>query len=118
MGLDMYLFKEQNEIGYWRKANAIHNWFVQNVQNGIDECQKSKVTVEQLKNFLATVETAIEAYSNGDFVILESILPTTSGFFFGSTNYDEYYLEDLKQTKEILENAIDIGGEFFYQSSW
>ena len=22
------------EAAYWRKANAIHNWFVQNVQNG------------------------------------------------------------------------------------
>jgi len=28
------------EVGYWRKANQIHNWFVENVQNGIDECQE------------------------------------------------------------------------------
>ena len=27
-------------IGYWRKANQIHNWFVENVQGGEDDCKK------------------------------------------------------------------------------
>lgn len=26
-------------VGYWRKANAIHGWFVKHVQGGKDECQ-------------------------------------------------------------------------------
>ena len=26
------------EVGYWRKANAIHKWFVDHVQNGQDDC--------------------------------------------------------------------------------
>lgn len=25
------------EVAYWRKANHIHNWFVQNIQDGIDD---------------------------------------------------------------------------------
>ena len=25
-------------VGYWRKANAIHNWFVENVQKYDDDC--------------------------------------------------------------------------------
>ena len=36
------------EVMYWRKANAIHGWFVDNCQNGIDECQMSIVTRAQL----------------------------------------------------------------------
>jgi len=24
----------EEEVGYWRKANAIHSWFVKNIQNG------------------------------------------------------------------------------------
>ena len=50
MGLDMMLIHgtEGNEIGYWRKANAIHKWFVDNVQNGVDDCGEYKVTKEQL----------------------------------------------------------------------
>ena len=26
------------EVMYWRKANYIHNWFVENIQNGSDDC--------------------------------------------------------------------------------
>jgi hypothetical protein len=29
----------ETTVAYWRKANAIHSWFVQNVQDGVDECQ-------------------------------------------------------------------------------
>jgi len=48
-------------------------------------------------------------------------LPTTSGFFFGSTEYDEWYFQDLQSTVEIIDNALSkIGDEwtFSYQSSW
>jgi hypothetical protein len=27
-------------VGYWRKANAIHGWFINNVADGVDECQE------------------------------------------------------------------------------
>ena len=37
------------EVGYWRKANAIHNWFVQKCQEGVDECQKTWVSADNLK---------------------------------------------------------------------
>ena len=39
-------------VAYWRKANAIHKWFVDNVQNGTDDCGKYRVTVEQLKQLV------------------------------------------------------------------
>ena len=26
------------DVGYWRKANAIHDWFVKNIQDGKDNC--------------------------------------------------------------------------------
>jgi hypothetical protein len=28
------------EVACWRKANAIHQWFVGNVQRGKDDCQE------------------------------------------------------------------------------
>lgn len=34
------------EIGYWRKANHIHNWFIKNVQNGKDDCSVYEVSRE------------------------------------------------------------------------
>jgi cysteine desulfurase len=33
---------------YWRKANQIHAWFVQNVQEGVDECERHWVPREKL----------------------------------------------------------------------
>ena len=36
-------------VAYWRKANAIHQWFVQHVQNGQDDCNEYHVTREQLQ---------------------------------------------------------------------
>ncbi len=59
MGLDMYLMNVRNEekikaenfieVGYWRKANQIHNWFVKNVQGGVDDCGYYGVTKEKLE---------------------------------------------------------------------
>lgn len=102
------------EIGYWRKANAIHNWFVENVQDGVDECQDSLVPREKLVELLNLVNEVLADRSKA-----RKLLPTRSGFFFGSLEYDEYYFEDLELTKEIIEKALeDHEGDFYYQSSW
>jgi hypothetical protein len=37
------------EAMYWRKANAIHNWFVENVQDGNDDCGRYYVCTDQLQ---------------------------------------------------------------------
>ncbi|MGD9157251.1 MAG: hypothetical protein PVG39_02495 [Desulfobacteraceae bacterium] len=43
----VFLITEQ--IGYWRKANHIHQWFVNNVQDGKDDCKRYYVPVDELK---------------------------------------------------------------------
>ena len=49
----------------------------------------------------------------------EQLLPSTSGFFFGNTEYDEWYYNDIQNTIEILEKAVeDKDGEYYYSSSW
>ena len=40
------------EVGYWRKANHIHKWFVNNVQDGKDDCGEYYVSEEDLKKLL------------------------------------------------------------------
>lgn len=40
------------EVGYWRKANQVHAWFVDNVQNGVDDCDSYVVTAEKLEELL------------------------------------------------------------------
>ena len=50
------------------------------------------------------------------------LLPTTSGFFFGSTDYDEYYVNDIKETIDIVTKVLettDFEKEMvYYVSSW
>lgn len=108
------IYIEEN-VGYWRKANAIHSWFVENVQDGVDNCGSYYVSHDKLKELLDTVNEVLE-----NFHLAENILPTTHGFFFGTTEYDNWYLQDLQNTKEILEEILkeQDGAKFYYQSNW
>jgi hypothetical protein len=102
-------------VGYWRKVNSVHNWFVKNVQGGVDECQESYVTREQLEELFSTVALAIKSKNS-------SLLPPAAGFFFGSIDIDEWYWSDLEYTrdllKKILSNKSLEGFDFVYQASW
>lgn len=149
MGLDMYLYIKGNDdemIGYWRKANQIHRWFVENCGGGVDECQPIPVSREDLNSLLSTTQSVLDnvklvdgKVSNGyildengqreviedgkvieDPLLAHTLLPTTSGFFFGSTGYNEWYVEDLKDTVQILQDALSKYPEesFVYQASW
>lgn len=116
-------------VAKWRKANAIHNWFVQNVQDGEDDCDSYPVSVAQLqklidlcKEVLTKVETVDGELHERDVEdVASSLLPTVSGFFFGSTDYDEDYTADLQSTVEQLEPLLsgcqgDV--DFYYCASW
>lgn len=110
--------KIRAEVGYWRKANAIHNWFVKNIQDGVDDCGDYYVDKEKLEELLELVEKVLSSRNKKD--VAESVLPPVAGFFFGSTDVDEYYYEDMEQTKEILIRAINLPPtlELYYHSSW
>jgi hypothetical protein len=50
--------------------------------------------------------------------VARELLPTGSGFFFGGTDYDEYYYNDLVETQKMLEELLlEEDGEFYYRSS-
>jgi hypothetical protein len=104
------------EVGYWRKANQIHNWFVNNVQDGEDECKPHYVDREKLIELRQLCEDVLNDHSKAP-----DLLPASSGFFFGTTEYDEYYFEDLKATVLIIDEALKPENnelDFEYQSSW
>jgi hypothetical protein len=102
------------EAGYWRKANQIHKWFVENVQNGVDNCGEYYVDSSDLRKLLELCKQ-VEV----DNSLAESLLPSASGFFFGGTEYDEWYFNDISNTIQILEEALeDERGDYYYSSSW
>lgn len=103
------------KVGYWRKSNQIHTFFVDNCQGGEDDCRESYVDRDKLVELLDLCKQVLVDHSKA-----EDLLPTQSGFFFGNTEYNEYYYSDLSDTVEILENALKMGDDwsFYYQSSW
>ena len=117
MGLDMMLVHDGDQIVSWRKANAIHKWFVDNVQDGVDDCGDYKVTKEQLIE-LHNVCNDVLADPN----LAEQLLPTQGGFFFGETNYGMNYTNDLEYTKRIIDEMLEYKSycldELYYSSSW
>lgn len=138
----------REEIGYWRKANAIHKWFVDKIQDGEDDCGYYKVDKDQLEELLKTCKIVkdkcnlidgqvsngqhlengkwVTDYEDGQVIenkeIAEELLPTQGGFFFGSTDYDEWYMRDIDDTITILEKVLaETNFEnqiVFYSSSW
>jgi hypothetical protein len=132
------------EVAYWRKANQIHNWFVENVQDGEDDCKKYYVSKEQLKKLVDLCKKVKDVakleegdvlssttwvggketknYEKGRVVQnveeVEQLLPSSSGFFFGGTEYNEWYIRKIEDTITMLEPLLDKDLEFYYQASW
>ena len=101
-------------VGTWRKFNALHNWFVKECQGGVDECQTSRVPREKLELLLFNLK---QIQANHD--LAETYLPTVNGFFFGGTEYSEWYFNDVDRTIVILEDILkDKESEYYYHSSW
>lgn len=129
----------EEEVMYWRKANHIHKWFVDNVQEEKDDCEKYYVSEEKLRELLAACERVIASSQlisgeidggtlydkdnqNGsrlsvpgmvieDNIVASEILPTCNGFFFGSDEYDEHYFQDVIDTRDWLNRMLgELGG--------
>lgn len=103
------------EIMYWRKANQIHNWFVKNVQNDKDDCNRYLVTRKQLTELFDLGKKVIATRNT-------NLLPPSEGFFFGSNEVDEYYWENIDYTVDKLNSILNDkslkDNHFYYQSSW
>lgn len=103
------------QVAYWRKFNALHQWFVTNVQSGIDRCDLHELDQDVLRKCHDTLEEAF--YKKNAFV-----LPPTQGFFWGSTEVDDYYWSNVEEAIQTISNLIDdtdwATERLFYQSSW
>jgi hypothetical protein len=105
------------EAMYWRKANNVHGWIVEHVQNGEDDCKEYEVGIDQLQALVDACKKALADRENA-----AEILPPTSGFFFGGNELDEWYWDNLQMTvdglSKVLANPDLKDWDFFYQASW
>ncbi len=145
----------EEKVGYWRKANAIHKYIVDNFNDGVDDCKDIWLSLEDLEILLDVCKKVkksiklvdgevaesytfnekgekVYRYGNGkvieDISVCEKLLPTTDGFFFGNTQYNEYYAQDIEDTIDILKKVIKeekeqekttgFTNDIIYHASW
>jgi hypothetical protein len=116
------------EVAYWRKFNALHGWFVQHCGGGVDECQDIYVSEESMLELLNGLKEVSKGLSVGNVNVGQDFLPPTQGFFFGSGDIDEYYIDCVNSTIEIIEGLLKeneqskehglYSGDFYYHASW
>lgn len=105
MGLDISIYARLKNntrgdirIGYFRKVNALFNWVNHHVcpfgSNTMIELTESHLRL--LKEHLQqlTPENCGELY------------PSVDGFFFGSTDYDDMYWEDVADVLSWTEETL------------
>lgn len=141
MGLDMFLYtypkgleenikkieslsnEERNkvwdevfEVAYWRKCNFLHKYLCDNgeeITSEIIYLIPRKVLYDFLEKTVKVVKRKNTRFSS-------KTLPTCSGFFYGSTEYDENYYDQgydaILKITEILKNSDD--EKFLYYASW
>jgi len=100
-------------FAYWRKANCIHRWILEHTGQEEDVCQRINLDGSLLKQLRHDCLEVVDDLSKAP-----ELLPTQEGCFFGSTEYDEDYLIDIKDTLKILTEDIQDEDEFIYQASW
>ena len=105
-------------VAQWRKANAIHKWFVDNRGDGEDNCQEIPCHLDHLEALVADCKKVID---NND--LAQEVLPTEGGFFFGETEYNEGYFSDIQYTHDRISEVIKLMRELdcdwaTYQASW
>jgi len=109
-------------VAYWRKANAIHGWFVDHVQDGKDECKETYVTREQLQTLHDLAVETLKRYDAEDRYGAAELLKPREGFFFGSTEVDDYFranlVDTIRQLAPLLDEDLHRRFTFTYRSSW
>lgn len=130
MGLHMYLhkgeqfervenhiqLKDGNLIVQWRKAYAIYTYFDELIEEDLISCQEYIISTDELNQFLSIIDSILANPS-----LLDVLLPTPTGFLFRSSDYEDWYVEILKQTKIDLTKALlnfDEKKEFWIYKAW
>ena len=112
------------DVVYWRKVNCIHKWFVDNVQGGVDNCERYPVDDEKLVELKGLCEKLLANKNKEEAV---KLLPPQDGFFFGATNTNDdnfwtWYWAGLEETVRQLDKALEFGKKYcatlYYHASW
>ena len=74
-----------NEVAYFRKVNFLIPFF------GYEEnCSNIEIDKYQVEDLIEACKEVLANHDKASF-----LLPTQAGFFFGSTDYDDWYFDNV-----------------------
>ena len=105
MGLDITISRNNSgneEIAYFRKVNFLVKFMEDYYDLIIENCEPIQIDEDCILELKWRCEQVLKKRE-----LAEKLLPTVSGSFFGSTEYDDYYYSNVEQVldscKKILE---------------
>lgn len=110
------------EVAYWRKFNALHGYIVRTFAAGVDECQEITIGgADRLMTVINALEDTFDRLKLNDYD--DEYLPVhpVGGFFFGSTEVDEWFVSDVSKAIDTLQCIYDSMTDddlLVYQASW
>lgn len=124
MGLDMYIYMDDDTIVYWRKSNQIHGWFVRRFP-GFDNCSEVAITKDDMVSLLSDIMSCVNEIICIGYAdeVCKTRLPTMKGFFFGLTDHGDWYAEDLFESLRKVLHCIHMmtkhpDSKFTYTANW
>lgn len=101
MGLDIYFNKvKTKELKSFRKINFLVRFFK---DKGMDVEHQHPIWVDK-EDCEKLISLCTQVLS--DHFKAKELLPTMSGFFFGSTDYDEHYFSNVKAVKDWVQDIL------------
>ena len=100
MGLDITLKTSKSEK-YFRKVNFLIPFVESKIGHELEDCEVVKLTKDNLESL---VELCKEVLAHHDKA--EELLPTRDGFFFGGTEYDEWYFNDVQEVHDEVSDLL------------
>jgi len=106
------------QVGYWRKFNALHNYIVEHFADGNDDCRPVYIGYNELELLRNVCKDVLDNHD-----LASELLPTQDGFFFGSTEYDEWYFENLEYSLDLFNKLLEFcnknpSTDIYYKASW
>jgi len=137
MGLDMNLYKKHyltdqertvvedtlkikaprfvtSEVAYWRKAFEVHEWFVNNCENEVENCGEAYISKEKLLSLLESCKKILAAKgTQNEQKVAKELLPDPD------ETYGAWYWEDIEETVKQLSSIEDgCSDDDYYYIPW
>lgn len=90
--------KDTSDVMYFRK----HNWLLP-FFGYVENCTNKVISKDDVELFISAAEKVLE---KKDVETAKELIPTESGFFFGNTEYDEWYFKGIEKDLEEFRNCF------------